>query len=223
MEQTFSARRRPFAVPASVDDLDGPSVSGLIVLPQHLDWSSRRSYDLDDPRDRRRVYEIVLREGTLEDLRRYVDADELVAVFDELFLPEDIRAGWRQLIAEPGGETVQLDLSHDARHGPSEASELGPTLSQDELAADKVLALFGRAEARDFADVAALLEVYSPDRLIELAGAKDPGFSQERFSDSLAAIHRLDEEDFLGTGRTCEELASQFDAWREQLDRSRGS
>ena len=129
----------------------------------------------------------------------------------------------RLQVAEPGGETVQLDLSHDARHGPSEATELGPTLSQDELAADKVLALFGRAEARDFADVAALLEVYSPDRLIELAGAKDPGFSQERFSDSLAAIHRLDEEDFLGTGRTCEELASQFDAWREQLDRSRGS
>ena len=129
----------------------------------------------------------------------------------------------RLQVAEPGGETVQLDLSHDARHGPSEATELGLTLSQDELAADKVLALFGRAEARDFADVAALLEVYSPDRLIELAGAKDLGFSQERFSESLAALHRLDEEDFLGTGRTHEDLASQFDAWREQLDQPRGS
>ena len=68
VEQTFSARRRPFALPASLADLDGPSASGLIDLPQHLDWSSRRSYDLDDPRDRRRVYEIVLREGTLDDL-----------------------------------------------------------------------------------------------------------------------------------------------------------
>lgn len=100
MEQTFSARRRPFAVPASLDELDGPSASGLIVLPQHLDWSSGQSYDLNDPRDRRRVYEIVLREGTLDDLRRYVDAGALVAVFDELFLPEDIREGWRQLIPE---------------------------------------------------------------------------------------------------------------------------
>ena len=86
-----------------------------------------------------------------------------------------------------------------------------------------MLALFGRAEARNFADVAALLEVYSPERLIELAGAKAPGFSHERFSESLAALHRLDEEDFLGTGRTYEDLASQFGAWREQLDQSRGS
>ena len=129
----------------------------------------------------------------------------------------------RLQVAEPGGEIVQLDLSHDARHGPSEATELGLTLSRDELAADKMLALFGRAEARDFADVAALREIYSADRLIELASAKDLGFSQERFSESLAAIHRLDEEDFLGTGRTYEDLASQFDAWREQLDQPRGS
>ncbi|MEX2550778.1 MAG: hypothetical protein WD638_11155 [Nitriliruptoraceae bacterium] len=100
MEQTFSARRRPFVLPASLDELDGPSASGRVVLPQHLDWSSRRSYDLDDPGDRRRVYEIVLREGTLDDLRRYVDSDQLVVVFDELFLPQDIRDSWRQLTAE---------------------------------------------------------------------------------------------------------------------------
>jgi hypothetical protein len=100
VQETFSARRRPFVVPASLDELDGPSTSGRIVLPSHLDWSSRRSYDLDDPRDRRRVYEIVLREGTLDDLRRYVGADELVAIFDELFLPQAIRDGWRQLITE---------------------------------------------------------------------------------------------------------------------------
>ena len=100
MQETFSARRRPFAVPASLDELDGPSASGNIVLPSHLDWSSRRSYDLDDPRDRRRVYEIVLREGTLDDLRRYVGAEELVAIFDVLFLPQDIHDAWRQLITE---------------------------------------------------------------------------------------------------------------------------
>ena len=100
MQPTFSARRRPYVVPTSLDELDGPSASGLVVLPPHLDWSTRRPYDLDDPRDRRRVYEIVLREGTLDDLRRYVDADDLVAVFDELFLPQEVRDAWRQLIAE---------------------------------------------------------------------------------------------------------------------------
>ena len=127
----------------------------------------------------------------------------------------------RLQVAEPGGETVQLDLSHDARQRPAEATDLGLALSQDELAADKVLALFGRAEARDFADVAALLEVYPTDRLLELAAVKDPGFSPERFSESLAAIHRLHDKDFVGTGRTHKDLASQFDAWREQLGEPR--
>jgi predicted nucleotidyltransferase component of viral defense system len=135
----------------------------------------------------------------------------------------DLSGFARLQVAEPGGETVQLDLSHDARQGPAEDTDLGLALSQDELAADKVLALFGRAEARDFADVAALLEVYSADHLLELAAAKDRGFTPERFSESLAALHRLDEEDFLGTGTTYDDLAAQFDAWREQLDQSRGS
>ncbi len=49
-------------------------------------------------------------------------------------------------------------------------------LSLDELAADKVLALFGRAEARDFVDVAALLPRYGWVRLCDLAAEKDTGF-----------------------------------------------
>lgn len=100
MRDTFSARHRPFVVPGSLDELDGQTASGIVVLPTHLDWSSGRTYDMDDPHDRRRVYEIVLREGTLEDLRRYVDPDELVAVFDELFLPEEIRTAWQRLLIE---------------------------------------------------------------------------------------------------------------------------
>jgi hypothetical protein len=34
-------------------------------------------YDLTDRVDRRRVYEVVLREGSLDDLRRYVDVRDL--------------------------------------------------------------------------------------------------------------------------------------------------
>jgi hypothetical protein len=44
-------------------------------------------YDLTDPVDRRRVYEVVLREGSLDDLRRYVDVRDLTEQFDELVLP----------------------------------------------------------------------------------------------------------------------------------------
>jgi hypothetical protein len=53
-------------------------------------------------------------------------------------------------------------------------------LSLEELAADKLLALFGRAAARDYEDVAALRRHFSWRVLLELASAKDAGFSVER-------------------------------------------
>jgi predicted nucleotidyltransferase component of viral defense system len=49
--------------------------------------------------------------------------------------------------------------------------EIGPVLHPDDLAADKVLALWGRARPRDFFDVAALIERYGTDQLLTLATA----------------------------------------------------
>jgi predicted nucleotidyltransferase component of viral defense system len=46
-------------------------------------------------------------------------------------------------------------------------------LHPDEVAADKTLALFGRAAARDLVDVAALAERYTLPQLCELAVASD--------------------------------------------------
>src|ERR1700735_4686297 len=45
---------------------------------------------------------------------------------------------------------------------PVDATDLGPTLSLRDLAARKTLALFGRAEARDFADVYDLAHRFGP-------------------------------------------------------------
>lgn len=53
--------------------------------------------------------------------------------------------------------------------------DLGPVLHPDDLAADKMLALWGRARPRDFFDVAALIDRYGDERLLELAEAKDSG------------------------------------------------
>ena len=46
------------------------------------------------------------------------------------------------------------------------ASLIGPTFAPEELAGRKVVALFDRAEARDFADVFELSEHYSRDALL---------------------------------------------------------
>lgn len=95
---------RPFVVPGSLAELDGPTVSGRIRLPLHLEWSSGREYDLDDPADRARVYEIVLREGTLDDLRTFVDPLRLTDTLQRMFLPIAIAGAWRALLdAERSG------------------------------------------------------------------------------------------------------------------------
>mgnify|MGYP006357556403 CR=1 FL=1 len=49
---------------------------------------------LDDRGDRARVYEQVLREGTADDVRFYVDADRLLVLWDELVLPPAVREAW---------------------------------------------------------------------------------------------------------------------------------
>lgn len=53
-----------------------------------------RRYDLRDPAQLRRVYEIVLREGGAADIRRYVDADVVLDLLPDLVLPDRVRSAW---------------------------------------------------------------------------------------------------------------------------------
>ena len=52
------------------------------------------AYDLERLADRLRVYEQVLREGTEDDVRFYVDVTELQEVFGDLVLPPYVREAW---------------------------------------------------------------------------------------------------------------------------------
>ena len=71
-----------------------------IELPLHIRWSGPPlTYDLDDRADRARVYEQVLREGTESDVRFYVDAEQLLELWDDLVLPPAVREAWAARIA----------------------------------------------------------------------------------------------------------------------------
>jgi hypothetical protein len=101
MSHTRTARLGPAARPVSVpENLDDPSLekaSGRVELPLHVRWSGPPlTYDLDDRADRARVYEQILREGTEDDVRYYVDANGLREVFDELVLPPPVRRAWAE-------------------------------------------------------------------------------------------------------------------------------
>lgn len=119
-------------------------------------------------------------------------------------------------VTDESGEIVEVDLAFDARLLRSQAGELGPILHPDELAADKVLALYGRAEARDFHDVAALARHYPTERLLELAASKDRGFDRRRFTEVLGAIDRLRDLDFPDPSRA-DQLRGWFEQWRRAL------
>jgi hypothetical protein len=87
---------RPFAAPETLDDPSLPkTATGQIELPLHIRWTGPPlTYDLDDPVDRARVYEQVLREGTEDDVRFYIDPDRLAEIFDDLVLPAPMRGAW---------------------------------------------------------------------------------------------------------------------------------
>jgi hypothetical protein len=86
---------RPVAVPPDFDDPSAQRARGLVELPLHIRWSGPPVvYDLDDRADRARVYEQVLREGTEDDVRFYVDPDALDDLWDDLVLPPRVRRAW---------------------------------------------------------------------------------------------------------------------------------
>ena len=131
-------------------------------------------------------------------------------------------ATFSRLIVVRGAEEVLIDLAIDS---PPVATPtvtlLGPTLAPLELAGRKLLALFGRAEARDFADVYALARLFGKEALIEQAAAIDAGFELSVLAQMLGTMSRfVDDEITLG-----DEVAaarSFFRSWAAELDSGAG-
>jgi len=73
--------------------------SGWVVIPDHVDPTNpQRVYELDDPAERKYVYEIVLADGTDEDINRLIDHTLLAELWDRLYLPHPVRVAWRQAL-----------------------------------------------------------------------------------------------------------------------------
>lgn len=105
-------------------------------------------------------------------------------------------SGFARLSVQKGHDRTEVDLAADARLLPAELGPLGKTLAGQELAVDKVLAVFGRAEARDFVDLLAVEPRYGLAQLCHLAKEKDPGFDVAVFAEMLGRFQRLRREEF---------------------------
>lgn len=98
----------------------------------------------------------------------------------------------------------------------------GLVLHADDAVANKVCALFGRAEVRDYVDVDAILASgrYAEDELLDLAADHDPGFDQSRFAEALAAIDRLPDSLFQIYGMNQQDtsaLRERMRAWARRI------
>lgn len=94
-----------------------------------------------------------------------------------------------------GGEALQLEWALDSafRFFPVQTDEeLGYTLHLGDLATNKILALAGRWEARDFVDALYLHERYASFGLLAWAAAgKDPGLTPPFILEQAARFNRL--------------------------------
>lgn len=116
-----------------------------------------------------------------------------------------------------GDDRCEIDLAIDYRALPTEPSRYGPTLAVRELAANKVLALFDRAEARDFLDLVELTHHFELKSLMDLAAEKDAGFDTARFLESLASFHRFTPADLGIDEAEYERLSVTVAKWRNDL------
>ncbi|MHB8439348.1 MAG: nucleotidyl transferase AbiEii/AbiGii toxin family protein [Acidimicrobiales bacterium] len=123
--------------------------------------------------------------------------------------------GFARLEVRSGFERTEVDLAADARILPLERGPVGPMLAAEELAVDKVLAVFGRAEARDFVDLAAVEGRYGLDRLCQLASDKDRGFDPGVLSQMMNRFDRLPRDEFELSDAAYERLAATVGRWRE--------
>jgi hypothetical protein len=115
--------------------------------------------------------------------------------------------GFDQEMAEyevsDASHVVRLQLVRFDRSRPAVMMDIGPVLHPDDLLGSKVAAMATRAEARDYADVAAAMATYDREHLVALAHRADPDLADEELAEAMQA---------LDTPTMGEVLARQFSA-----------
>ena len=130
----------------------------------------------------------------------------------------------RLAVADPvGGYASTIELGVDWRAYPPVQMEIGPVLHPADAVANKLCALYGRAEVRDYVDVHGVLQDgrYAGDELLRLAVEHDPGFDSGLFVDALRAVRRFPLSAFepyeLGVGQV-DALLARLLAWADEIE-----
>ena len=94
-----TSRWRTSQPPASWNVSAGPA-SGVVELPLRLHRSDRHNrFNLADDAELRLLYQIVLAEGTANDVERFLNMATLLNIWDRLWLPRAVHEAWDPWIA----------------------------------------------------------------------------------------------------------------------------
>ncbi|MBO6575576.1 MAG: hypothetical protein JJ896_11285 [Rhodothermales bacterium] len=131
--------------------------------------------------------------------------------------------GFIRSIVSRADKATQIDWARDSawRFMPVSKSELGGYVLHDiDVATNKVLALAGREEARDFVDILYVMEnILALGPLIWAAVAKDPGYSPHSLLEQLRRRGRYRPEDFERLDLVKPfDLSSAKGRWSDALD-----
>ena len=154
-----------------------------------------------------------------------IDAvDRLCASVVEACAAEGLRAevdqsgtGFARLQIADHRDSTLLDLGYDPALSPPIVTAIGAVRALDDLAGDKLLAVFSRAAPRDFLDVAALLRRYSREELEERAAAKDRGFDRLVLADAFGVLPTIRRDRFALDDADYGDMLITFGTWREQI------
>ncbi len=127
-----------------------------------------------------------------------------------------------RLTVSDGVHTAKVELGVDQRHHEPIRTSIGPVLHPDDTAANKIRALYERANASDFIDVDAALRSGRYDRstLLQLGERTDITFDRTAFANALAKAQTLDTDDFAQynlTGADLHRLRHRFALWHAEL------
>lgn len=115
-------------------------------------------------------------------------------------------------------DTVLVDLAIDA--APRNATietRYGPSYQPLELAGRKLIALFDRAEARDFADVHRLALRFGREELLAQAAQVDLGFDRQVLAEMMRSLDRFADNEIPVPPEDVEVLRAYFREWAHEL------
>jgi predicted nucleotidyltransferase component of viral defense system len=118
-----------------------------------------------------------------------------------------------------GSTELIVDLAIDvAPRFPVTQTLVGPVFSPLELAGRKLLALFDRAEARDFVDVYVLSKKFGNQKIFDAAAQIEVSLNKEILARMMIALERFSDDELPIDLSEVGALREHFAEWAKELD-----